>query len=67
MLHSESVFQTLTQNGKLKLTRACLDNFLLNIKKDENGNSITLTPPETDKDTYDSHRQRKTERGESFS
>ena len=53
LLHSESVFQTLTQNGKLKLTRACLDNFLLNIKKDENGNSITLTPPETDKDTYD--------------
>ena len=53
LLNSENVFQTLTQNGKYKLTKAALDSFLLNIKRDENGRPITIALPESDKGADD--------------
>ena len=47
-----TLFQSLTQNNKLDLTRVRLDQFLFNVK-DENGESIKFNIPEKDKYEYD--------------
>ena len=47
--NSVSVFQTLTQNKKLPLTKVRLDQFISNIVSDENGNKFTYN---VEKDIY---------------
>jgi len=48
-LNAVSVYQSLTQNKKLELTKIRLQQFLSNIVSDENGNEIV---PLADKDVY---------------
>ena len=48
--NSVSVFQSLTQNKKLPLTKVRLDQFISNIVCDENGNKFTYN---VEKDVYD--------------
>ena len=47
-----TLFQSLTQNNKLDLTRLRLDQFLFNVK-DENGEPIDFNIPEKNKYEYD--------------
>ena len=50
ILQSGSIYQTLTQNNKLRINRVNFDQFLKNVL-DENGNPIEFNIP--DKDFYD--------------
>jgi hypothetical protein len=49
VLNATSVFQSLTQNNKLQLTKVRLDQFISNIVSDETGEKFT---PPADKETY---------------
>jgi len=51
-LNAVAVYQSLTQNGKLQLTRLRLEQFLSNIVSDENGNPFEL-PEEKEFYTFD--------------
>ena len=53
ILNPLSVYKILTQNNKLKLTKLRLDQFLLNIIRDENGNIAKFDLPEKEVYTYD--------------
>ena len=48
-LNAVAVYQSLTQNGKLQLTKVRLDQFISNIVCDENGNPF---PKVVEKETY---------------
>jgi len=50
-LNPISIYQTLTQNGRLSLTKTRLDQFVLNIIYDENGEPLRFNIP--DKEIYD--------------
>jgi hypothetical protein len=50
-LNPINVYQILTQNGRLPLTKIRLDQFLLNIVRDENGNHSEFNIP--DKEVYE--------------
>ena len=52
-LNSTNTYQLLTQNNKIVLTRARLDNFLLNIIRDSDGVPFKFDLPEKDIYTYD--------------
>ena len=51
VLNPANIYQTLTQNGRLPLTKVRLDQFILNIIYDENGKPIRFNIP--DKEVYD--------------
>jgi len=51
-LNAISLYQSLTQNKKLELTKIRLDQFLLNIVSDENGDAFKM-PPSKDVYTFD--------------
>jgi hypothetical protein len=51
ILNPANIYQTLTQNGRLPLTKVRLDQFILNIIYDENGKPIRFNIP--DKEIYD--------------
>jgi hypothetical protein len=51
-LNAVAVYQSLTQNGKLQLTKVRLDQFLSNIVSDENGN-VFEAPEEKEIYTFD--------------
>jgi len=53
MLNPTSVYQTLTQNNRLELTRVRLDQFLMNINRKVNGEKIDFNIPEKEIYTYD--------------
>lgn len=46
-LNAVSIYETLTQNKRFGLTKTRLYNFLLNIIRDNEGNSVTIQIPET--------------------
>jgi len=48
-LNSIAIYQSLTQNTKIELTRVRLDQFISNVVNEENGSPITLP---TEKDVY---------------
>jgi hypothetical protein len=50
-LNPANIYQILTQNGRLPLTKVRLDQFILNIIFDENGEPVTFDIP--DKEVYD--------------
>jgi hypothetical protein len=51
ILNPANIYQTLTQNGRLPLTKVRLDQFILNVIYDENGKPIRFNIP--DKEVYD--------------
>jgi len=51
-LNAISLYQSLTQNKKLELTKIRLDQFLINIVSDENGDAFKM-PPSKDVYTFD--------------
>ena len=51
-LNSISIYQSLTQNKKLELTKIRLEQFLSNVKMDENGEPID-EPPQKETYTFD--------------
>jgi len=51
ILNPANIYQKLTQNGRLPLTKVRLDQFILNVIYDENGDPIKFDIP--DKDVYD--------------
>jgi hypothetical protein len=51
VLNPANIYQTLTQNGRLPLTKVRLDQFILNIIYDENGKPVRFNIP--DKEVYD--------------
>ena len=53
-LDSANIYEKLTQNNKLPITRTRMDEFLLNILRDENGNILNLKLPDQDVYSYDS-------------
>jgi hypothetical protein len=53
-INSVSLYQTLTQNKKLSLTKVRLNQFISNIVREENGNTFLLDKVnEMEKDVYD--------------
>jgi hypothetical protein len=53
ILNSENIFQILTQNNVLPLTRLRLNQFILNIIFDENGKPAKLNIPNKEIYTYE--------------
>ena len=51
-INTKLVYNVLTQNGKLTLTRKRLDYFFMNIVKDVQGNRIKIVFPEKDNYTF---------------
>ena len=51
ILNPANIYQTLTQNGRLPLTKVRLDQFILNVIYDKNGNPVRFDIP--DKEIYD--------------
>ena len=51
ILNPANIYQTLTQNGRLPLTKVRLDQFILNVIYDGDGNPIKFDIP--DKEVYD--------------
>jgi hypothetical protein len=53
ILNAENIYQTLTQNGRLPLTRTRLEQFILNIIYHENGDPVEFQIPNKEIYTYD--------------
>jgi hypothetical protein len=52
-LSAYNIYKTLTQNKRIKLNRIRLDNFLLNIIRDQQGNPVEFNVPDKEIYTYD--------------
>jgi len=54
LLNSDNIYETLSQNNKLPITRIRMNEFLLNILRDENGNVVNLSIPDQEEYNYES-------------
>lgn len=52
-LNSTNIYQTLTQNNRLELTKVRLNQFIMNIYKEANGAPVSFTVPEKQVYNYD--------------